>query len=374
MRTKVIIILGIVLFLAIATFLLRKVIAPPQEGTPDSQYRIVGSIKGLTADKVYLTYPHTKDSARVEGGRFAFTGCIPVPTRCCVYTQDGSLRVEFWLENAPVKLTGIAGHECAVVGSKNQDAYTLYKNTMAEFAKRYAKLSADLSEAQDRKVQATVDRITRLLRSVQVEELVFKKDFIAEHPRYYVSLEPLSDLISHERLDYAQGSKFFSGLSIEVRNTIQGRTIDSALNVMKRTAVGQPFTDFLQPDADGRLVKLSDYRGKYVLVTFWFSNSTFCRSEYRNLIKTYNKYREKGFEILAVSFNKQREDWLKAIEEDKLPGKHVSDLKGWGKNEVALLYGIKSLPRNLLINPQGIIVAANLFGQDLEQKLSEVLK
>ena len=125
-------------------------------------------------------------------------------------------------------------------------------------------------------------------------------------------------------------------------------------------------------DTNGKARKLSDFNGKVVLLEFWASNCVPCRQENPNLVKTYEKYRPKGFEIFAVSQDITKTSWLKAIEKDKLPWLQVSDLKG-RDNSASLIYGINAIPDNFLIDQNGIIIARYLRGEKLNDKLDELL-
>lgn len=140
---------------------------------------------------------------------------------------------------------------------------------------------------------------------------------------------------------------------------------------LKRTAIGQPAPEIALPNPQGEVVKLSSLRGKYVLVDFWAKWCGPCRRENPNVVRVYNKYKDKGFTVYGVSLDRTKEDWVKAIQEDNLTWTHVSDLKFW-QSEAAKTYGITAIPFSILLDPNGVIIAKNLRGAALEQKLAEI--
>jgi peroxiredoxin len=137
------------------------------------------------------------------------------------------------------------------------------------------------------------------------------------------------------------------------------------------TAIGTEAPVFEMPTPEGDTVSLKDFRGNYVLVDFWAAWCKPCREENPNLVRAYQKYKDEGFEILGVSLDRKREDWLQAIENDNLSWTQVSELKYW-QTPVVQQYNITGIPFSVLINPEGEIVAKNLRGDKLHQKLAEI--
>ncbi|GJM32201.1 MAG: hypothetical protein DHS20C18_12020 [Saprospiraceae bacterium] len=157
------------------------------------------------------------------------------------------------------------------------------------------------------------------------------------------------------------------------KNPAVAATLRQEVDQIKNYAVGGIAPDFTQQNPEGEDLSLSDFRGKVVLVDFWASWCGPCRKENPNVLKMYNKYKDKGFEILGVSLDKTKDRWVNAIEQDGLPWPQISDLKGWS-NAVAQDYGVRSIPHTILLDEEGKILARGLRGKALEQKLAEVLK
>lgn len=172
--------------------------------------------------------------------------------------------------------------------------------------------------------------------------------------------------------DYKELRGLFKKLNKKVRKTNQGKLFDQYLKALERSSVGKKAPGITQFDLDGMPYSLADLKGQYVLVDFWASWCPPCREENPKLVALYDEFKDKNFEILGISFDKDFASWEQAIHDDKLTWKHISDLQGWN-SYASQVYGIKAIPQNILVDPNGVIIARNLHGDDLRNKLLEVL-
>ncbi|MFN8689449.1 MAG: peroxiredoxin family protein, partial [Cyclobacteriaceae bacterium] len=160
-------------------------------------------------------------------------------------------------------------------------------------------------------------------------------------------------------------------LQAELPNSPYISEFIARVKTMEATAVGQLAPEISLPNPEGEVISLSSLRGQYVLVDFWAKWCGPCRRENPNVVKAFNKYKDKGFTIFGVSLDRTREDWVKAIQEDGLTWTHVSDLK-YFESQAARDYNINAIPFSLLLDREGKIIAKNLRGAALEMKLEEV--
>jgi len=203
---------------------------------------------------------------------------------------------------------------------------------------------------------------------------VFKKKIVKENPDSFVAIMVISDMLRMKSYPVNEIKEMFDGLSEDVKNTAIGKQIAENLEKENKVAVGSKAPNFTAPTPEGDELALKDAMGKVTVIDFWAAWCKPCRVENPNLVRTYNKYKDDGLSIIGVSLDRpgQKDRWLKAIEEDGLPWHQVSNLKFW-QDPVAQLYGIKAIPAAFILDEKGTIVARDLRGDALDNKIGELL-
>jgi len=198
-----------------------------------------------------------------------------------------------------------------------------------------------------------------------------RQNFVIANPGSYVSIDYMLSQY-HVISDPESFEGMYEGMSPDFKNSADGQKIKEAIELTKQFAIGQRAIAFTQNDTSGKPVSLVSLKGKYILIDFWASWCGPCRAEYPYLRKAYDKFKDKNFEIIGVSLDDKRDLWTNAIKANNFTWLEVCDLKG-RQNEVVRAYGINAIPQSLLLDPQGFIIAKNLRGDDLVEKLEEVI-
>jgi len=341
-------------------------------------YVFNAEFNGLTGDElIYLQLVKdgeldTIDSAQVSDNTVRFEGTLEGPQM--VYMKIGDTRkvVNFFGENSEIEVKADVNdlESTQVIGSKVHDEFVAFQSYMSTIDQREQQLREDYREASMNGDQEKIEELRAESENIYNDQQEMLYQYIDDKSSSYMAPFVISRYLVYE-LDEKQLDSLLQTLDPGIHNSLDYKRLNERVEVLKKVAVGKPAVDFTLNDPQGNPISLSSFQGKYLLVDFWASWCGPCRRENPNVVKLYSDFKDKGFEILGVSLDEDRNRWLGAIEADSLTWPHVSDLEGWG-SAAGKMYGINSIPATVLINPDGIIVDKNLRGDALRQKLEEL--
>lgn len=261
-----------------------------------------------------------------------------------------------------------------VSGGAQNASYTEFSRKLRSFnAQKQLNIESyrDASAAQDNNALIQIQNANKKLVA---EEIAFKTEFVSTNNNSIFGVMMLSEMVSRKEMAPAEASKIIENLSPKMAASSVAKQLKTAIEGLKKSEVGGIAPDFSAPTPDGKQLALKETLGKYTIIDFWASWCRPCRAENPNVVRVYNKYHDKGLNIISVSLDKegQKERWLKAIKDDKMDWYHVSNLKFW-QEPIARTYGVRSIPQTFLLDEQGRIIAKNLRGAALETKIASLL-
>ncbi|NOX86146.1 MAG: AhpC/TSA family protein [Chlorobi bacterium] len=315
------------------------------------------------------------DSVELKNGTAVIKGNLESPEFYYVTMKNSRNFMPLFIEPGNIKVTANAQtfSRPKVEGSQSQTVYESFLDKMDEYDQKASDLGKQYQEAKKNDDEALAQKISDEYDKMSGEKADDIIDFAIKNNKSIVApfvMVNYSYLFELEDL-----KKVNDTLDASLSESYYANSLNDRVKILENVQIGKPFVDFTLNDPDGNPVALSSIAGKgnYVLVDFWAAWCRPCRAENPNVVKNFNKYHDKGFTVFGVSFDKDHDKWVKAIEDDSLTWTQVSDLKYWG-SEAGKLYGVQSIPHNVLIDPDGIIIAKDLRGEKLGEKLEELYK
>ena len=345
--------------------------------TPKNQFTITGTVDSVFNGYIYLQRRVdapliTIDSAQLTGGKFTLKGTVDYPEVYYLTIPATKSSIPFFIEpkDIIVKINTKELDKTKIIGSKTQTDYDHYLDQVDQYNAKirdsYQMYNAAV-EVGDQEQARYYDSVTS---AIDTEREQFTKKYVLDNNKSFIS--PYIIFRNSWSYDMEELENCLKNFDTTLSHSLYTGFLNAYLATLKRTAVGQKYVPFSMKDTSGSMVSVSSLIGQnFLLVDFWASWCAPCRAENPNVVALYNQYHEKGFDIIGVSFDSNRDRWLGAIKDDGLTWNHVSDLAGW-ENKVGKLYGIRSIPSNVLIDPSGKIIAKNIMGEELKQKLAEL--
>jgi thiol-disulfide isomerase/thioredoxin len=360
--------------------LMQEQIPAQKPVTGSEHFTIIGKTTNFTdSTKLYLNAGSNSlkdniDSAYVINNSFTFKGSVSEPKPCQIHTgytgwqgqpPESFHEITFWVNNDTIYLNDDVGNLkfAKLSGSELQND----QNDLNEMRK-----SLLIAIDSTRKIPTSSPRYKVLAKELDKQRVADPQicsNFIETHPESIISVDILNgykSIYGNKKTKY-----LFDLLDLEIQNSTDGKSVAEYL-MLSKTINSEDFIDIELPDLNGQLIKLSSLNGKYVLLEFWASWCGPCRAEHPGLLKLYDQYKQKGFEIYGVCLDEKKEDWQMTITNDKINWITVSDLKGPDNSPAAMKYEVNGIPKSFLIDKNGIIIATDLRGEDLANKLKEI--
>lgn len=350
--------------------------------TAREEFVLNGELEGGVPDgaSVYLrkvdenSRPVDVDTTTIQAGTFSFTGTEASPEVYYVFVENLRGSIPVIVENRVIEIRAQKDSlfYADVKGTNQNEVFGDFFDAAKEMASRAQSMNRDMRAAVTEKDTSVMNSLREEYFDLQQEAKDQEIEFVKTHPDALVSALIISKLMATKAIPDEEIISLFEALTPEVQQSNVGKSIKTQLDKNKNTSIGSKAPNFSAPTPNGDQLALNDVLGKATILDFWAAWCKPCRAENPNVVKIYDKYKDKGLSILGVSLDRRAEDWKKAIEDDGLEWHHVSNVRYF--DEIAQLYNVSAIPATFILDGNGVIVAKNLRGQELESKIAELLQ
>jgi peroxiredoxin len=343
-------------------------------------YTVNGTLTGIDDGKIllqeYLGQSKYKniDSAEISDGKFTIKGSVDHPVSVIIGVEDKRSKTSFWLENSIISFNSDVDsmHKAEITGSESYNEYLSYNDYINSYREGSRELYSILNDIRQNGSEEAISRAQIRADSAKKSETMAVINYVKSHPGSFVAASMLKSVTYY--LTWQELEAALKAFDPVVASTEDMVALKEKIEVLRKVDIGQKAPDFTMNDPDGVPIRFYDVlaESEVLLLDFWAAWCGPCRKENPFVVATYNQFHSKGFSVLGVSLDKDRESWVKAIEDDKLTWTHVSNVMYWD-NPVAKMYGVSAIPTNYLIDKNGIIVGKNLRGIALKDKVSSLI-
>lgn len=352
----------------------------------EGQFRIEGEASGIAdGTKVLLKridengQATSSDTSTVANEQFSFKGEVDIPAFGLIELGNHTGFVPIIIENNLIKVAidKDAVPKSKIYNSVSNELMMEYNDTLNSLRKNNIELNRQYRKAKIEKDTANLKALESQIKANQSSLIDFPYEFIKNTESSNFSLFLIENLIRNKQANKDKTLAAFNTLDKDLKDSQFGKKIYSLIEGMPTKTnlnIGDKAPSFKAPNPEGKVIALEDVLSKVTIIDFWASWCKPCRRENPNVVKLYEKYHNKGLEIIGVSLDKeaQKDRWIKAIEDDGLTWPQISNLKSWNE-PIARLYNVRSIPATYILDENGVIIAKNLRGQALENKIAELL-
>jgi thiol-disulfide isomerase/thioredoxin len=380
--------------IAIKIILLVLVFTSCKSEVKSESYVINGNAKGIyNGIRVYLKNLDQNnrqvdvDTAMVMNEKFTFEGKVLGPEMFYIYVNSVTGNLPLIIENSEMTIDidkdNLANSK--ITGTKTNEALIAFSEKIKAYNEKRRSLSLALREAAQVNDNEKTTALNNELNNLNLEATDFPFEFINTNSDNYYSLILLESMLKNKNADFQKIIDTYQGLDSSLKTSAKGNeilaqieSVKIILEAQKRTDIGAIAPEFSAPTPEGKMLGLNEIKGKITMIDFWAAWCGPCRRENPNIVKVYEKYHDKGLEIIGVSLdgNTRQADpkaaWIKAIEDDKLTWHQISNLN-YFNGPIAKMYNIQSIPSSFILDAEGKIIAKNLRGPALEAKIAELL-